>query len=84
MIGTDGFIRKVVVFDTCSLIHRPDIFAYMADDEYIRIPTKVIEELGKIKDKRNTKYDDEVSETARVIAREIERTYLHLFNKECK
>ena len=83
-IGSDGSVKKVIVFDTCALIHRPDIFAYLADDEYVRIPTKVIEELGKIKDKRSNKYDEAASETARIIAREIEQTYLQLFNIKSK
>lgn len=39
--------------DTCALMHHPDLFLYFEDEEYVRIPTKVIDELGKIKDKRN-------------------------------
>ncbi len=76
--------RKIFILDTCALMHHPDLFMYFADDEYVRIPTKVIDELGKIKDKRNKKYGVEFSDKARLIAREIERTYLKLFNKENK
>lgn len=36
------------------------------------------------KDKRNKKYGAELSETARILAREIERTYLKVYNKNNK
>ena len=75
---------NVVGVDTCALMHHPDLFLYFEDEEYVRIPTKVIDELGKIKDKRNKKYGAELSETARILAREIERTYLKVYNKNNK
>ncbi|MCD7825823.1 MAG: PIN domain-containing protein [Clostridiaceae bacterium] len=73
--------RKMYVLDTCALMHNPEILLYFADDEYVRIPTKVIDELGKIKDKRNRKYDASSSDTARRIARDIDMYYLQLFNR---
>lgn len=73
--------KRIYIVDTCALMHHPDLFLYFGDEEYVRIPTKVIDELGKIKDKRNKKYGAELSETARTLAREIERTYLKLYNK---
>lgn len=57
--------KKIYIVDTCALMHHPDLFLYFEDEEYVRIPTKVIDELGKIKDKRNKKYGAELSETAR-------------------
>ena len=76
--------KKIYIVDTCALMHHPDLFLYFEDEEYVRIPTKVIDELGKIKDKRNKKYGAELSETARILAREIERTYLKVYNKNNK
>ena len=72
--------KKMYVLDTCALIHNPDLLLYFTDEEYVRIPTKVIDELGKIKDKRNHKYDAILSDTARILARNIETSYLKLFN----
>lgn len=76
--------RKIYILDTCALMHNPDLLLYFAEDEYVRIPTKVIDELGKIKDKRNKKYDSALSDTARAIARDINMYYLQLFNRENK
>lgn len=76
--------KKIYIVDTCALMHHPDLFLYFEDEEYVRIPTKVIDELGKIKDKRNKKYGAELSETARILTREIERTYLKVYNKNNK
>lgn len=76
--------KKIYIVDTCALMHHPDLFLYFEDEEYVRIPTKVIDELGKIKDKRNKKYGAELSEIARMLAREIERTYLKVYNKNNK
>lgn len=76
--------KKIYIVDTCAIMHHPELFLYFSDEEYVRIPTKVIDELGKIKDKRNIKYEAELSETARAIAREIERSYLRIFNKTNK
>ncbi len=74
--------QKVFVMDTCALIHAPKILLYFADDEYVRIPTKVIDEIGKIKDKRNGKYDADASLTARSLARSIYEVYMGLFNSK--
>ena len=72
--------KKIYIMDTCALINNPDIFLYFADDEYVRIPTKVIDELGKIKDKRNSKYSANTSHVARIVAREINDVYMKQFN----
>lgn len=76
--------RKMYILDTCALMHNPELFLYFTEDEYVRIPTKVIDELGKIKDKRNQKYDASLSDTARRIARDIDMYYLQLFNRQNK
>lgn len=76
--------KKIYIVDTCAMMHHPEIFLYFGDEEYVRVPTKVIDELGKIKDKRNLKYDTELSDTARNLAREIERSYVRIFNKTNK
>ena len=74
--------RRMYILDTCALMHNPDLLLYFTEDEYVRIPTKVIDELGKIKDKRNQKYDAALSDTARRIARDIDMYYLQLFNRQ--
>ena len=76
--------KKIYILDTCALMHHPEIFMYFGDEEFIRIPTKVIDELGKIKDKRNKKYGTELADTARIIARDIDRIYLKMFNRKNK
>ena len=76
--------QKIYIVDTCAMMHHPEIFLYFDDSEYVRVPTKVIDELGKIKDKRNKKYSTELAETARTLAREIERAYVRIFNKTNK
>lgn len=76
--------KKMYVLDTCALMHKPDLLLHFTDEEYVRIPTKVIDELGKIKDKRNRKYDATLSDTARILARDIESYYLKLFNQHNK
>lgn len=76
--------KKMYVLDTCALMHKPELLLYFTDDEYVRIPTKVIDELGKIKDKRNRKYDAALSDTARILARDIDTYYLKLFNQHNK
>lgn len=77
-------IQKVYVIDTCALIHNPNILLYFNDDDLVRIPTKVIDELGKIKDNRSEKYNLEASSVARNIARNINEEYLGLFNADNK
>ena len=74
--------KKIYIVDTCAMMHNPDLFLYFNDEEYVRIPTKVIDELGKIKDKRNSKYSPELSDTARALARDIEYKYLGIFNEK--
>ena len=76
--------KKMYVLDTCALMHKPKLLLYFTDEEYVRIPTKVIDELGKIKDKRNRKYDATLSDTARILARDIDAYYLKLFNHQNK
>lgn len=76
--------KKMYVLDTCALMHKPELLLYFTDEEYVRIPTKVIDELGKIKDKRNRKYDATLSDTARILARDIDTYYLKLFNQQNK
>ena len=75
------------MLDTCALMHEPELFCYFRDDEYIRIPVKVIEELDKIKDKRSRKAGSReeamaASKTAGYLLREIGRTYSPLFNRQ--
>lgn len=76
--------RKIYILDTCAIMHNPEILLYFGEDEYVRIPTKVIDELGKIKDKRNLKYDSELSDTARIFVRDVNTNYLRLFNQDNK
>ena len=81
---TTSISRKMYILDTCALIHHPEILLSFKEDEYVRIPTKVIDELGKIKDKRSVKYSAEVARTAARLANDIERRYLKLFNYQNK
>lgn len=76
--------QKMYIIDTCALMHYPELLLYFKDDEFVRIPTKVIDELGKIKDMRNSKYSPELSRTAARLAYDIERKYLKLFNQNNK
>ena len=78
----NGQSKKVFIIDTCALMHNPDLLLYFKDDEYVRIPTKVIDELGKIKDMRSAKYGADLSRIASRLASDIERKYLKLFNSE--
>lgn len=75
---------KVYIIDTCALIHQPDIFDYFKEDEYVRIPAQVIDELGKLKDYHsNSSFDlskKEASNTARKLVHEINR-YLTVMNE---
>ena len=72
--------QKVYVLDTCALIHNPKLWLFFGDEDYIRIPTKVIDELGKIKDRRSDKYSGDVAYTARMVAKNINEEYMLLFN----
>lgn len=84
IVASSAKKKKMYVLDTCALMHKPDLLLYFTDEEYVRIPTKVIDELGKIKDKRNRKYDTSLSDTARILARDIDTHYLKLFNQNNK
>lgn len=77
-------MSQLYVLDTCALIHHPNLLQFFKEDEYVRIPTKVIDELGKIKDKRYMKYGAETSDIARILARDISTCYLPLFNCQDK
>ena len=81
---TDKATRTIYILDTCAIMHNPEILLYFNDDDYVRIPTKVIDELGKIKDKRNLKYSAELSDTARIFVRDVNTNYLRLFNQKNK
>lgn len=72
--------QRMYIIDTCALMHHPELLLYFSDEEFVRIPTKVIDELGKIKDMRSSKYSPELSRTATRLAYDIERKYLKLFN----
>lgn len=76
--------KKMYILDTCALMHEPELLLYFAEDEYVRIPTKVIDELGKIKDKRNDKYDVELSKTAKDMVWHIGKYYMKYFNQQNK
>ena len=75
---------KMFVVDTCALMHHPDLLLAFNDEEYVRIPTKVIDELGKIKDMRSSKYSPDLSRIAARLASDIEHKYLKLFNSNNK
>ena len=75
---------KMFIVDTCALMHHPDLLLSFSDDEYVRIPTKVIDELGKIKDMRSPKYSPDLSRIAARLASDIEHKYLKLFNATSK
>ncbi len=81
-------VRSVYIVDTCAMMHRPDLFLYFSPNEYIRIPTRVIAELGSIKDrhygeeKRLTTFREEAfSTTARSLSKKIEGIYNEKMNK---
>lgn len=76
--------NRMYIVDTCALMHHPELLLYFSEEEYVRIPTKVIDELGKIKDMRSSKYSSDVSRTAAKLAYDIERKYLKLFNMDNK
>lgn len=80
--------KAVFVIDTCAMIHKPELFLYFAADEYIRIPAKVHEELGKIKDRyysgnpRFSGYEENSASTvARMLTNKLENIYLDVFNR---
>ena len=72
LVLNEEFRRKVYIIDTCAIMHTPNILNYFEDNEYIRIPITVIDELGKIKDGRSSKYTYNLSDRARKISNQIE------------
>lgn len=78
--------ERVFILDTCAIINNPDLFLYFSENEYIRLPLTVIDELGRIKDRRSSFWrDQEASTTARHLAKDIKEVYLKVFNvmNEC-
>lgn len=84
MVEGERSYKKIFVFDTCALLNEPDLLLYLKEDEWVRIPTKVIEELGIIKDKRSQKYSSSLADTARRISREFLQFYNVVFNEPIK
>lgn len=78
--------ETVYIPDTCALINNKDLFQYFKITDYIRIPIQVIDELGRVKDKRSSVVgvQDNSSQTARCLVKDI-NLYLKIFNKmnEC-
>ena len=80
--------KKIYVLDTSALLNAPYIFKYFYEDEYIRIPVRVIDELGKIKDyhsgynSKKTIGGQDLSMTARHLCKDIYNKYLYDLNKE--
>ena len=80
--------KKIYVMDTSALLNEPYIFKYFYEDEYIRIPVRVIDELGKIKDyhsgynSKKTKDGQYLSMTARHVCKDIYNKYLDELNRE--
>lgn len=80
-VSEENHEQRMFILDTCALIHHPELLLYFRDEEFVRIPTKVIDELGKIKDMRSSKYSPDLSRTATRLSYDIERKYLKLFNQ---
>lgn len=76
--------KDMYFLDTCALINQPDLFLYFKDDEYINVPVKVIDELGKIKDSWNKKsYGSNEKNIARKLSKDI-YTISSILNKDKK
>lgn len=76
--------KDMYFLDTCALIHQPDLFLYFNDDEYINVPVKVIDELGKIKDSWNKKnYGTNEKTIARKLSKDI-YTISSIYNSDKK
>lgn len=82
--ATSVVAQRMYIVDTCALMHHPDILLSFKTEDFVRIPTKVIDELGKIKDMRSSKYSPDLSRQAARIISDIEQKYLKLFNVENK
>ena len=76
--------QRMYIIDTCALMHHPEVFLSFKPEDFVRIPTKVIDELGKIKDMRSSKYSSDLSRQAARLISDIEQKYLKLFNSENK
>ena len=50
--------RAIYIFDTCAIMHRTDLLEFIGDDEIVRVPKVVLEELNKHKSNR---YDSEIA-----------------------
>lgn len=50
--------KGVYIFDTCAIMHRTDLLEFIGDDEIVRVPKVVLEELNKHKSNR---YDSDIS-----------------------
>lgn len=76
--------KDMYFLDTCALINQPDLLLYFRDDEYINVPVKVIDELGKIKDSWNKKsYGANEKSIARKLSKDI-YTISSIYNKDKK
>ncbi len=75
-------MKKMYILDTCALINNPDILLMFDEEDYVRIPATVVDELGQIKDRRNRRFGDDpyVPQIARRLAKDIYYKYLKLFN----
>ena len=70
-----------MIIDTCAMINNPEIFEYIADDEYVRIPRMVADELSKIKDRKHYAYTEEdTPKIARKLAHIIDDDLNKVFN----
>lgn len=50
--------KRVIIIDTCAIMHQNDILEYVADDEMVRIPQTVLNEL---EDHKKNQFDKELS-----------------------
>ena len=50
--------KSVILIDTCAIMHQNDILEYVSDDEIVRIPQTVLNEL---EDHKKNPYDKELS-----------------------
>lgn len=50
--------KAIYIFDTCAIMHRTDLLEFIGDDEIVRVPKVVLEELNKHKSNR---YDSEIA-----------------------
>lgn len=50
----EGVPAPIYIIDTCAFVHTPDILEYFKDNEIVRIPFRVLRELDKHKDNKNS------------------------------